>query len=176
MNGIQEVSGSIPLISTKRLEILRFQASFFVFATIFNGFWIFIFPRFVHKCESVIPTHRVQGIETNAFPCTRYLGLDVDFPLHLINPQSSSTTAKMRNIPHFPVTENGQPAGCPTYLSYHFYFSLSIRMIPNFSCGNSAILRSCKSTDPVLSYRHKENQTRLVPRIKGGSFHNEKSK
>ena len=85
MNGIQEVSGSIPLISTKRLEILRFQASFFVFATIFNGFWIFIFPRFVHKCDSVIPTHRVQGIETNSFPCTRYLGLDVDFPLHLIN-------------------------------------------------------------------------------------------
>ena len=67
------------------LKSYDFKPLSLFFATIFNGFWIFIFPRFVHKYESVIPTHRVQGIETNAFPCTRYLGLDVDFPLHLIN-------------------------------------------------------------------------------------------
>ena len=67
------------------LKSYDFKPLSLFFATIFNGFWIFIFPRFVHKCESVIPTHRVQGIEANAFPCTRYLGFDVDFPLHLIN-------------------------------------------------------------------------------------------
>ena len=44
LNGIQEVSGSIPLISTKRLEILRFQASFFVFRNNFQWILDFHFP------------------------------------------------------------------------------------------------------------------------------------
>ena len=36
LNGIQEVSGSIPLISTKRPEIVRFQVFFFFYVYLFD--------------------------------------------------------------------------------------------------------------------------------------------
>lgn len=128
------------------LKSYDFKPLSLFFATVFNGFWNFNFPCFVHKCESVIPTHRVQGIETNAFPCTRYSGLDVDFPLHLINPQSSSTTAKIPKHPSFPCNRKWAARRLPNIFIISLLFS---RVYPHYSqlfmwkFSDSAVLQKC---------------------------------